>query len=267
MLSIPAFLKGRFGGATRWQEVLRAARRTPYYREFRLNDLNEADPVSIGQFRKQPGLFRNPLAADEALCEFEHPQTPPPKTLLLEGGFRQASGLLISASGWSAELTEFGPGSLAAAAHRLMPLAMSRSRPKLTHSIVAFVGPEFGALTPEDRDLLWTCFGVPVYEQLRGLGRELLAAECDAHEGLHIREEDAIFEEGDELLVTSLTNLWNPVLRLRTGLRGKITTKLCGCGETGKRLIEVERISNEQPAIATPPAIRRSNSPLTPDLP
>jgi phenylacetate-coenzyme A ligase PaaK-like adenylate-forming protein len=127
-----------------------------------------------------------------------------------------------------------------------MSLAMARTRPRLTHSIVAFVGPEFGVLTSEDRDLLWTRFGVPVYEQLRGLGRELLAAECDAHEGLHIREEDAVFEQGDELLMTSLTNLSNPVLRLRTGLRGKITTKLCGCGETGSRLVELERVSSQQ---------------------
>jgi phenylacetate-CoA ligase len=120
----------------------------------------------------------------------------------------------------------------------------------LTHSIVAFVGPEFGALTPADRDLLWARFGVPIYEQFRGLGKELLAAECDAHEGLHIREEDAIFEEGDELLVTSLTNLANPMLRLRTGLRGKITTKLCGCGETGRRLLGLEAIAGEEPRAA-----------------
>jgi phenylacetate-CoA ligase len=128
---------------------------------------------------------------------------------------------------------------------------MARTGPRLTHSLVAFVGPEFGALTSEDRDLLWTRFGVPVYEQLRGLGRELLASECDAHEGLHVREEDAIFEEGDELLVTSLRNLSTPVLRLRTGLRASITTKLCGCGETGRRLIDLARIGGEERRAAT----------------
>jgi hypothetical protein len=135
---------------------------------------------------------------------------------------------------------------------------MSASRPQLTHSIVVLVGPDFGALTSEDRDLLWTRFGVPVYEQLRGLGRELLAAECDAHEGLHIREEDAIFEEGEELLVTSLTNLSDPVLRLRTGLQGKITTTLCGCGEAGRRLMDVQRLGSEQ--VTPPSALRRAAS-------
>jgi hypothetical protein len=255
MLFIPAFLKGKCRGATRRQEVLAAARTTAFYRELRLNDLNEAEPVSIVHFRKEPGLFRNPLATPGALREFEHPQTPAPKTLLLEEGFRQAPGFLISASGWCTELAEFKAGSIAAAPHRLISLGVARSRPKLTHSIVAFVGPEFGALTPEDRDLLWTCFGVPVYEQLRGLGRELLAAECDAHEGLHIREEDAVFEEGDELLVTSLRNLSHPVLRLRTGLRGKITTKLCGCGEPGPRLIDLERTGEP---LAVPSTLKRS---------
>ena len=37
-----------------------------------------------------------------------------------------------------------------------------------------------------DRKLFWGAFGVPVFEQYLGLRNELLAAECDAHCGLHV---------------------------------------------------------------------------------
>jgi hypothetical protein len=33
---------------------------------------------------------------------------------------------------------------------------------------------------------LWQAFRVPVFEQIIGRAGELLAAECDAHDGLHV---------------------------------------------------------------------------------
>jgi len=43
------------------------------------------------------------------------------------------------------------------------------------------------ALTERDRDLFWDVFGVPTFEQLLTHRNELIASECDAHDGLHLR--------------------------------------------------------------------------------
>ncbi len=233
--------------ASRLDKLLSAARRTGFYQQRTLNTFAEADPVSIDFVRRHPGLFKDPDAAAQTFQHFEHPVKPPPKTVVLESGFKHNGVVRVSSDGWIPKVAAFHPASLAAAPHRLLSLAVAGSRPRLTHSIVVFVGPYFGALTAEDRDLLWTSFGVPIYEQFRGLGGELLASECDAHDGLHIREEDAIFEERGELLLTSLTHLARPVLRLRTGLCGAIATRLCGCGETSPRLVGLDRAPPEGP--------------------
>ena len=41
-------------------------------------------------------------------------------------------------------------------------------------------------LTIEQRQRLWLAFRVPVFEQIIGKNGALLAAECEAHDGLHI---------------------------------------------------------------------------------
>lgn len=90
--------------------------------------------------------------------------------------------------------------------------------------------------------LFWRVFEAPVFEQLLGLAGELMAWECEAHDGLHIRTEEAVFElvpEGGEpeLLMTSLVNLRQPTLRLATGLTASIENSCCACGKPGPRLV------------------------------
>ncbi len=41
-------------------------------------------------------------------------------------------------------------------------------------------------MTEADRENLWSAFRVPVFEQVIGKSGKLLAAECEAHDGLHI---------------------------------------------------------------------------------
>ncbi len=36
------------------------------------------------------------------------------------------------------------------------------------------------------RDLLWSAFGLPTFEQLRAVGGKVIARECEVHDGLHI---------------------------------------------------------------------------------
>ena len=52
--------------------------------------------------------------------------------------------------------------------------------------VVVLTGPAHGSLTEHDRDLIWRRWGVPIYEFLMDSAGNVVASECDAHEGLHI---------------------------------------------------------------------------------
>ena len=45
-------------------------------------------------------------------------------------------------------------------------------------------------MTDADRECLWWAFRVPVFEQVIGKSGKLLAAECEAHDGLHVASPD-----------------------------------------------------------------------------
>jgi len=54
--------------------------------------------------------------------------------------------------------------------------------------VLIVTGPRHGVLTADDRDTIWRRWGVPVYEFLTDRSDAVVAWECDAHEGLHVRE-------------------------------------------------------------------------------
>ncbi len=80
------------------------------------------------------------------------------------------------------------------------------------------------------------------------------AVECEAHEGMHIRENDLYFETLDdkgrplphghegELVVTTLTRRGMPFIRYRTGDRGVITGRACRCGSRIRRILWARRM-------------------------
>ena len=112
-------------------------------------------------------------------------------------------------------------------------------------------------LTPELRERLWEAFELPVFEQLRGWEGELFGWECDAHDGLHVNRSAGIFEilEG-ELVVTSLEAVRSPVLRLRTGLEGRICEGVCPCGEVVPRFLPIAAAAAARKAPAVEYEIR-----------
>ena len=112
---------------------------------------------------------------------------------------------------------------------------------------MAFTGVLEGPISEDDLDLFWNVFKVPVHEQFYGFGGELLAWECEAHQGLHINSKTAIFEEGSraELLVSLIGNPYQPVFRLVSGLSGKLVDETCACGRTGPRIIDLMRRSEK----------------------
>jgi hypothetical protein len=104
------------------------------------------------------------------------------------------------------------------------------------------------------RDYLWRVFELPIFEELRGSENELLAAECEAHEGFHLETGSAAFEIFyGELVVTSLVALRYPVVRLRTGWVGAIGRCTCACGAAVTRFLPVvvaETVLRKPPAAA-----------------
>lgn len=104
--------------------------------------------------------------------------------------------------------------------------------PKLCEAVVVLQGVEEGFLFEGERNMLWRCLGVPVFEQWVGLDGELLAWECGSHQGLHFQGGRAELEEvGGELVVTSWFGLRTPVPRLGTGLIAEADPRVCPCGD------------------------------------
>ena len=144
----------------------------------------------------------------------------------------------------SEKLAAFAPKSLAApldafraAGNEPLPHAALRN------AVIVFTGILEGPLMPEDADRFWRRYQVPVFEQFLGLDGELLAWECEIHHGLHVRQEAAHFECGqmDSLQVSFLANPRLPLLRLRTGLTGRLVMEPCPCGEKSPRLVDLRR--------------------------
>ena len=92
----------------------------------------------------------------------------------------------IFADGWSAEAAAFSPSAIAATPSQLRLLA-SVEIPSLRHAVVALTRPDESRLSSADREQFWAIFRVPVFEQVIGNRGRLLACECEAHAGLHIR--------------------------------------------------------------------------------
>ncbi|MCW5978172.1 MAG: hypothetical protein KIT09_08840 [Bryobacteraceae bacterium] len=93
-------------------------------------------------------------------------------------------------------LARFRPGVIAGPVEALRDLARRSMRegavaPLPDFGLIAFTGRSRTPLTESDRDLFWRAFQAPVFEQYRDDRGRLLAAECEARQGLHILGEDA----------------------------------------------------------------------------
>ncbi len=114
----------------------------------------------------------------------------------------------------------------------------SVSLPCLSEAVVALGSVVEGGMLSGERDMLWRCLGVPVFEQWLGLEGELLAWECESHRGMHLNRSSVELEEvGGEWVVTSWEALRIPVLRMATGWRGSIQHGKCICGEDSALLL------------------------------
>jgi hypothetical protein len=90
----------------------------------------------------------------------------------------------------------------------------------LTHAVIVLSRRGGDLLTLEQRRRLWRAFRVPVFEQVIGPNGALLAAECEAHAGLHI--------ESPRFNVTGRA----------------VETAKCGCGRNSPRVKPAEQVED-----------------------
>jgi len=122
---------------------------------------------------------------------FRYPMDPAPRTAVLAACFRQPRlrpnyPVRVFPRGWSEEVSAFAPAAIAAPREQLLGLAAAERPPAFTHAVIALESPGDPMLSAAERQRLWRTFRVPVFEQIIGPDGELLAAECEAHDGLHI---------------------------------------------------------------------------------
>src|SRR4051794_7988753 len=88
---------------------------------------------------------------------------------------------------------------------------------RVERAVFAVKGATEPFLTPRERDALWELFEVPIYALLVD-GGSVVAYECEAQEGLHLRDGYAAGV-----------------------LFGRVEAKLCECGRPGPRLMPAAR--------------------------
>jgi phenylacetate-CoA ligase len=108
------------------------------------------------------------------------------------------------------------------------------------------------ALLPHDRDAMARAFGPEVFETYGSRETMLIAAECDAHDGMHLSQENLVFEvtragrrlpagESGEVLVTDLHNYGMPFIRYVNGDLATLAPEgRCACGRWLRKLAHVD---------------------------
>jgi hypothetical protein len=154
-----------------------------------------------------------------------YPIPPAPPTAVLVPWVRPRGPVCVFRHGWNEAAAAYRPAAIAGTWRQiesLLPLKID----SLTHALIVLARPDGDLLTREQRRRLWKGFRVPVFEQIIGANGILLAADCEAHDGLHI--ESPKFDTGARL----------------------IEAAPCGCGRPGPRLKRVEQIEEIRAAAA-----------------
>jgi phenylacetate-CoA ligase len=149
---------------------------------------------------------------------------------------------------YHADLTKFRPHLIVAYAGSLFTFAnYLRDHGLKPHYPVKALVSSAEILTPPMRETIEGVFGCRVFDRYGNREAGAIAAECEAHAGLHINETDFAVEVGSHdpvqepgpLLITYLANFAMPLIRYDTGDVAAIARGPCPCGRGGLRLARV----------------------------
>jgi hypothetical protein len=128
---------------------------------------------------------------------FVYPISPAPRTAVLVAWFRASrlpgGPVRVFPDGWNPEAAAFAPAAVAGTFEQIRALTQIQI-PSLTHALIVLARPGARRLTENDRECLWRDSRLPVFEQIIGPSGDLLAAECEAHDGLHVESSDLSLE-------------------------------------------------------------------------
>lgn len=135
------------------------------------------------------------------------------------------------------ELEAFRPQVLIGSHSDLQILAELSSSGKcdlgsIDYTLIAVTGNGEECLSDLSRVILWQAFGVPVYEVLVDSDGLLLAAECEAHEGWHVRAGLRASISGGKVFMHRGNR--KPIF---TGYMGEIDTTACACRRQTARIL------------------------------
>lgn len=156
---------------------------------------------------------------------FIYPIPPAPPTAVLTPWHRSTGLIRVFPDGWGAAAAAFAPAAIAGTWPQLEAL-IPEQIPSLTHALIVQAQPGEPPLTKLQREKLWRVFSVPIFQQIVDPRGVLLAAECEAHDGLHL--ESSKFVGKDQAVDLSI----------------------CGCGRKTPRLKRADRQAEVQAAIA-----------------
>ena len=113
------------------------------------------------------------------------------RTALIETGFRAGPNMRAFTAEEMALVREFGPEAIVLPLGLALSLGDQKQRglfslASLNTAIVVLTSIDDSPLTDAHRDILWSAFGVPIFEQLRGADGAVIARECEVHDGLHL---------------------------------------------------------------------------------
>ncbi|MDD4736016.1 MAG: hypothetical protein PHP44_07920 [Kiritimatiellae bacterium] len=142
-------------------------------------------------------------------------------------------------------MTRFAPHVLVGYAGSLYEYAVFLQKNKLTptYPLKSMVSSA-EVLTSASRKLISDIFQKPIFDRYGNREFGPIAAECSAHDGLHINEHDMVveidspdpYEIPGEILVTYFRNKAIPFIRYNTGDVGVFARGECACGRKTRRL-------------------------------
>lgn len=177
--------------------------------------------------------------------QLHFPLKSPKRIAVLKPGFALPSNAREFAASDSSGIHAWEPDALVAPLNTALLLADHRLRgkfelPSLEIAVTVVTRLDDSPLAPHHRELLWRAFQVPVFEQLLSWEGSVIGRECEVHCGLHLDEETVIATVRDEeLLLTHLNHVENPIVLARTGYSAGIATDPCDCGTTSPRLCQL----------------------------